>query len=88
MTIFNKLIEQGLLAYSHNPALPWEINLPEFERLLTVHAEKVGVIEFRTNQRGYGVINPELPDETLKALLMDRIPDAQDVRITRFEDAA
>lgn len=85
MSVYNKLIEQTLLVHSHNPALPWEINLPEFERLLTVHAEKVGVIEFRTNQRGYGVINPELPDETLKALLMDRIPDAQDVRITRAE---
>lgn len=79
-----------MLAYSHNPTQPWEISLAEFERLLTVHAEKVGVIEFRTQttQRGYAVIDPTLPDETLKALLLDRIPDAQDVRITRFEDAA
>ena len=29
-----------------------------------------------------------LPDETLRALLLDRIPDAQDVRITRAEDAS
>lgn len=49
MSVYNKLIEQGLLAYSHNPSQHWEVNLAEFERLL------------------------------------DRIPDAQDVRITRAE---
>ncbi len=90
MSVYNKLTEQGLLVHSHSPALPWEINLAEFERLLTVHAEKVGVVEFKTQttRRGYAIIDPALPDETLKALLLDRIPDAQDVRITRAEDAS
>ena len=83
----SQLIEQGLLAYSHNPSQHWEVNLADFERLLTVHAEKVGVVEFKTQttRRGYAVINPTLPDEVLKELLLDRIPDAQDVRITRAE---
>ena len=50
MSVYNKLTEQGLLVHSHSPALPWEINLVEFERLL-----------------------------------LDRIPDAHDVQITRAE---
>lgn len=89
MSILQKLTEQKLLVHAPEPTRPWEITIADFECLLTMHAFDVGVVEFRTEgetiQRGHGVVDPSLGDADLIALLVERVPDARYVRITRPE---